>query len=156
LLFGEIDLIISGRNGMKDLLFYAPYIMGMIMSAFEYDGPRESRHNSYKPRPSYKQKRTNRFSCPPAPAVAAPFEPLQPEIVVDVDADNHHQFDAAGHQPHGEAVHGQAEQTITQTDLQVVEDGLRPTRHSLADVSAQPAVVRPSPFGRFPWYQRKM
>jgi hypothetical protein len=87
LLFGEIDLIISGRNGTKDLLFYAPYIMGMIMSAFEYDGPRESRHNSYKPRPSYKQKRTNRFSCPPAPAVAAPFEPLQPEIVVDVDAD---------------------------------------------------------------------
>ena len=73
---------------------------------------------------------------PPAPAVAAPFEPLQPEIVVDVDADNYHQFDAAGHQPQGEAVHGQDEQTITQTDLQVVEDGLRPIRHSLADVSA--------------------
>ncbi|KAG0521484.1 hypothetical protein BDA96_08G164700 [Sorghum bicolor] len=154
LLFGEIDLIISGRNGLKDLLFYAPYIMGMIMSAFEYDGSRESRHNSYKPRPSYnyKQKRRNRFSCPPTPAVAAPSEsPLsafQPEIVVDVDADNHHQFDTAGHKPQGDNRH-------TNRSSGCGGHRLRPIRHSLADVSAQPAFVRPSPFGRFPWYQRE-
>jgi len=56
LLFGEIDLIILGRNGTKDLLFYASYIVGMIMRAFEYDGPRKSKHNSYKPRLSYTYK----------------------------------------------------------------------------------------------------
>jgi hypothetical protein len=65
LIFGEIELPISGRNRTKDLL-YAPYIMGMIMGAFEYDGPRESRHYSYKP------QQTKGVSLPPAHPVVAP------------------------------------------------------------------------------------
>ncbi|CAL4905533.1 unnamed protein product [Urochloa decumbens] len=60
LIFGEIELLISDRNRTKDLLLYAPYIMGMIMGAFEYDGPRKSKHHSYKPRHSYKLQQTKK------------------------------------------------------------------------------------------------
>ncbi|PAN21620.1 hypothetical protein PAHAL_3G480400 [Panicum hallii] len=129
LIFGEIELFISDRSRTKDLLLYAPYIMGMIMTAFEYDGPRESRHHSYKPRHSYKLKRIKKVSRPPAHAVPAPFEQppstFQPEV------------EAAGHQPQGVAVPGQAvlPQAMTRIDLlQVVEDGLRPIRDSLASM----------------------
>ncbi|RCV19281.1 hypothetical protein SETIT_3G371800v2 [Setaria italica] len=168
LIFGEIELLISDRNRTKDLLLYAPYIMGMIMGAFEYDGPRESRHHSYKPRHSYKLKRTRRVSRPPASSVAAPSEQppstFQPEVEAHVDADHHRQFKAAGHRPQGEgeAVKEQTvlAQAITRTDLlQVVDDRLRPIRDSLTSMEGRigriKVLVRPSPFSRFPWYQGK-
>lgn len=92
LIFSKIELLISDPSPSK--LLYAPYIMGMIMRAFEYDGPRETRHRSYKPRP--------------APAVAAPSEPppsaFQPEVEAHVEADDHIQFEEAGYWPQGEAV----------------------------------------------------
>uniref|UniRef100_K3ZFB5 Uncharacterized protein n=1 Tax=Setaria italica TaxID=4555 RepID=K3ZFB5_SETIT len=146
LIFGEIELLISDRNRTKDLLLYAPYIMGMIMGAFEYDGPRESRHHSYKPRHSYKLKRTRRVSRPPASSVAAPSEQppstFQPEVEAHVDADHHRQFKAAGHRPQGEgeAVKEQTvlAQAITRTDLlQVVDDRLRPIRDSLTSMEGR-------------------
>ncbi|XP_039802591.1 uncharacterized protein LOC120666735 [Panicum virgatum] len=135
LIFGEIELFISDRNRTKDLLLYAPYIMGMIMSAFEYDGPRESKHNSYKkprPRHSYKLKRTKKVSRPPAHAVSATFE--QPPSTFQSEVE------AAGHQPQGDAVPGQAvlPQAITRKDLlQVFEDRLRPIRDSLASMEGR-------------------
>ncbi|CAN6361616.1 unnamed protein product [Urochloa humidicola] len=141
LIFGEIELLISDRdsdrNRTKDLLLYAPYIMGMIMGAFEYDGPRKSRHNSYKPRLSYKLPETKKVSHPPTPAAAAPFEQpsSQPEVEVHVEADDHRRFKVAGHQPQGDAVQGQAvlAQDSTHIDpFQVVEDMLRPRRDPLA------------------------
>jgi hypothetical protein len=145
LIFGEIELLISDRNRTKDLLLYAPYIMGMITGAFEYDGPRESRHHSYKPRHSYKLKGTKRVSRPSAPPVAAPSEQpptFQPEVEAHVDADHHRQVKAAGHEPRGEgeAVKEQTvlAQAITHTDLlQVVEDGLRPIRDSIASMEGR-------------------
>jgi hypothetical protein len=143
LIFGEIELLISDRNRTKDLLLYAPYIMGMIMGASEYDGPRESRHHSYKPRHSNKLKQTKGVSLPRAHPVSAPSErppsKFLAEVEAHVDADHHSQFQAAGHQPpgEGESVKGQTllAQAITRTDLlQVVEDGLRPIRDSLASM----------------------
>ncbi|CAN6334722.1 unnamed protein product [Urochloa humidicola] len=137
LIFGEIELLISDRNRTKDLLLYAPYIMGMIMGAFEYDGPRKSRHHSYKPRLSYKLPETKKVSHPPTPAAAAPFEQpsSQPEVEVHVEADDHRRFKVAGHQPQGDAVQGQAvlAQDSARIDpFQVVEDMLRPRRDPLA------------------------
>ncbi|CAN6348272.1 unnamed protein product [Urochloa humidicola] len=137
LIFGEIELLISDRNRTKDLLLYAPYIMGVIMRAFEYDRPRKSRHHSYKPRHSYKLKQTNKVSHPPTPAVAASFDQpsSQPEVEVHVEADDHRRFKVAGHQPQGDAVQGQAvlAQDSARIDpFQVVEDMLRPRRDPLA------------------------
>ncbi|VAI23251.1 unnamed protein product [Triticum turgidum subsp. durum] len=105
LIFDEIKLLISDHS--RTCLLYAPYIMGMIMRAFEYDGPRETRHDSYKPRPD-KSKQTKKISRPLAPAVVAPSEPppsaCQPEVEANVEADDHSQFEEAGHRPQGEAV----------------------------------------------------
>ncbi|CAN6338768.1 unnamed protein product [Urochloa humidicola] len=144
LIFSEMELLISDRSRTKDLLLYAPYIMGMIMGAFEYDGPRKSRHHSYKPRHSYKLKQTKKVSRPPAPAVAAPFEQppsaFQPEVEAHVEAGDHSPVKAAGHQPQEEAVQGQTvlAQDSTRTDLlQVVEDRLRPIRDSLATMEGR-------------------
>uniref|UniRef100_A0A8I6Y6W5 Uncharacterized protein n=2 Tax=Hordeum vulgare subsp. vulgare TaxID=112509 RepID=A0A8I6Y6W5_HORVV len=68
LIFSKIELLISDPSPSN--LFYAPYIMGMIMRSFEYDGPRETRHPCYRPKP--------------ARAVASPSEPppsaFQPEV----------------------------------------------------------------------------
>ncbi|KAG2630403.1 hypothetical protein PVAP13_3KG487100 [Panicum virgatum] len=149
LIFGEIELFISDRNRTKDLLLYAPYIMGMIMRAFEYDGPRESRHQSYKPRHSYKLKRTKKASRPPAHTVPATFEQppstFQPEV------------EAAG--PSLQAT----TPTLSPTPAVSSEQASR-MRVDNFGVSAQPALVsstpfsqpvlvRRSPFSRFPWYQ---
>ncbi|KAF7075221.1 hypothetical protein CFC21_080011 [Triticum aestivum] len=105
LIFDEIELLISDLS--RTNLLYAPYIMGMIMRAFEYDGPRETRHDIYKPRPD-KPKKTKKVSRPLAPAVVAPSEPppsaCQPEVEANVEADDHSQFGEAGHRPQGEAV----------------------------------------------------
>ncbi|KAJ1266080.1 hypothetical protein BS78_08G123600 [Paspalum vaginatum] len=150
LIFGEIGLLISDRSRSKDLLLYAPYIMGMILTAFEYKGPRETSHHLYKPRNTENPKQTKKISSPAAHAVAAPFEPppsaFQPEVpAAGHDArgevvGGHHQFEAAGHQPQAEAVQGQAllAQPLTHTDLlQVVEDGLRPIRVSLVSMEGR-------------------
>ncbi|KAI4966797.1 hypothetical protein ZWY2020_035973 [Hordeum vulgare] len=84
LIFSKIELLISDPSPSN--LFYAPYIMGMIMRAFEYDGPRETRHPCYRPKP--------------ARAVALPSEPppsaFQPEVEAHVEADDHIQFKEAG------------------------------------------------------------
>ncbi|WVZ91021.1 hypothetical protein U9M48_037254 [Paspalum notatum var. saurae] len=151
LIFGEIGLLISDRSRAKDLLLYAPYIMGMILRAFEYKGPRETRHHLYKPRNTDNPKQTKKVSRPAACAVAAAFErpcsAFQPEVpAAGHDAcgevvDGHHQFEAARHQPQAEAVQGQQTvpaQPITRTDLlQVVEDGLRPIRVSLTNMEGR-------------------
>ncbi|CAL4898210.1 unnamed protein product [Urochloa decumbens] len=142
LIFGEMELLISDRNRTKDLLLYAPYIMGMIMRAFEYDGPRKCKHHSYKPRHSYQPKQTKKGSRPPTPAAAVPFEQpsSQPEVEVHVEADDHRRFKAAGHQPQGDAVQGQAAlaQDSAHIDLfQVVEDMIRPRRDSLATMEGR-------------------
>ncbi|KAM3261053.1 hypothetical protein ACQJBY_051988 [Aegilops geniculata] len=104
-IFDEIKLLISDHS--RTNLLYAPYIMGMIMRAFEYDGPRETRHDPYKPRPD-KPKKTEKVSRPPAHAVVAPSEPppsaCQPEVEAHVEAGDHSQFKEAGHRPQGEAV----------------------------------------------------
>ncbi|CAL4891320.1 unnamed protein product [Urochloa decumbens] len=140
LIFGEIELLISDRNRTKDLLLYAPYIMGMIMRAFKYNGPRKCKHHSYKPRHSYK-KQTKKVSRPPA---AAPFEQppsaFQEEVEAHVEADDHRPFKAAGHQPQEEAVQEQGvlAQDSTHIDLfQVVEDMIRPRRDSLATMEGR-------------------
>jgi hypothetical protein len=67
-----------------------------------------------------------------------------------VDADHHCQFKAAGHQPQGEggAVKEQTvlAHAITRTDLlQVVEDGLRPIRNSLASMEGRIGRVKRGP-----------
>ena len=149
LIFGEIELFITDRKRTKDLLLYAPYIMGMIMRAFEYDGPRESRHQSYKPRHSYKLKRTKKASRPPAHTVPATFEQppstFQPEV------------EAAG--PSLQAT----TPTLSPTPAVSSEQASRmrvdnfgvsaqPTLVSSTPFS-QPVLVRRSPFSRFPWYQ---
>ncbi|XBI84842.1 hypothetical protein VPH35_093065 [Triticum aestivum] len=116
LIFDEIKLLISDhspflkkkkKDHSRTNLLYAPYIMGMIMRAFEYDGPRETRHQPYKPRPD-KSKQTKKVGRPLAPAVVAPSEPppsaCQPEVEANVEADDHSQFEEAGHRPQGEAV----------------------------------------------------
>uniref|UniRef100_A0A0A9GAN9 Uncharacterized protein n=1 Tax=Arundo donax TaxID=35708 RepID=A0A0A9GAN9_ARUDO len=105
--------------------------MGMIMRDFGYDGPRESRHHCYKPRPHYKPKLSKKVGPPAsaapavAPPVAAPLPAFQPEVVAVgreahvEEVDDHRQFEAARHQPQVEAVQGQTMlvQPITHTDL---------------------------------------
>ncbi|KAL6623498.1 hypothetical protein ACP70R_033377 [Stipagrostis hirtigluma subsp. patula] len=143
LIFNEIDLLIRNRSRTKHL-FYAPYIMGMIMAAFEYDGPRESRHQSYKPR-NYKRKQSKKVGRRAAtvvapPVAAAPLDPpssaFQPKVAAvghdaHVEAVDHNcQFEAAGRQA--------TVQPITRTVLiQVVEDELRPIRDKLASMEGR-------------------
>nr|CAB3446207.1 unnamed protein product [Digitaria exilis] len=152
LIFDEIELFISDRNRTKDQLLYAPYIMGMINEAFKYDGHKESTHLSYKPKVSYKLKRTKRVGRPPAHPVAAPSEQppstFQPEVEAHVDADHHSQFKAAGHWPHGEgeeAVKGQTVLAQAATPAPAVSSSeLSSGMHTHnSSVSAQPAHMSP-------------
>ncbi|KAL6847283.1 hypothetical protein ACP4OV_023136 [Aristida adscensionis] len=149
LIFGEIDLLIRDRGRTKDLL-YAPYIMEMIKRAFEYNEPRESKHQPYKPRNYKRKKQTKKVGPQEAtvvdPLAVAPLDPppsaFQPEeLAVGHEAhakvvDHHCQFESAGHQPQVQAIQRHTTvEPITRTDLiQVVEDGLRPLRDKLASM----------------------
>uniref|UniRef100_A0A0A9FEY3 Uncharacterized protein n=1 Tax=Arundo donax TaxID=35708 RepID=A0A0A9FEY3_ARUDO len=126
--------------------------MGMIMGAFGYDRPRECRHHCYKPRPHYKPNLSKKVGAPTAPAVAPPvvaaslepplsaFHPEVASVGHEAVEDHHRQFEAVGRQPQVEAARGQTAlvQPITHTDLfQVVEDGLRPIRDTLASMEGR-------------------
>ncbi|TVU49390.1 hypothetical protein EJB05_00698, partial [Eragrostis curvula] len=185
LIFGEVDLLISDHSRVKDPLLYAPYIMGMITRAFEYRGPRESRHNSYKPRP-HKSKVSKKTHPPAAGATPAVVSPLEPTLSAEVAAtgheahveagDDHNQFEATGHQPRVEAVQGRADgcssshtpapnssvapslqaNTTPASPQAPVTPFLPSSVHAdTPAVSTQPVHVRPCPFGGFRWYQKK-
>ncbi|TVU03813.1 hypothetical protein EJB05_50622 [Eragrostis curvula] len=184
LIFGEVDLLISDHSRTKDPLLYAPYIMGMITRAFQYRGPRESRHNSYKPRPhkSKAYKKTHPPAAGATPAVVSPLEPtLSAEVAatgheVHVEAgDDHSQFEATGHQPRVEAVQGRAD-GCSSSHIPAPNSSVAPSLQANSTpappqvpvtpflpssahadtpvVSSQPVHVRPSPFSGFRWYQK--
>jgi hypothetical protein len=155
LIFGEIDLLISDHSRTKDPLLYAPYIMGMIMRAFKYEGPRESWHHSYKPRPYYRQKlprKAHTSAAGATPTVLSPleasFSAVHPEVAAAghkahvEEVDGHHQSETAGYQPQVEAVQRRVKLVQPKTLTYFFQDGLRPRRDTLATMDDRIGIVQ--------------